>query len=109
MSTLTLTDLRQDIELITIDNKTKDLIIDLICCYEHIEGDPLGELIQSVKDLYTEQRLRARAYDMACYAESDVHFHVLIKPYINVFKILQKLFNCRKYQKHWNSYCDSLL
>lgn len=113
MTTLTLQDLRQDVNELVARNEIKELIIDLIDCYKYqIKTDPLGELIQSIEDLYNERRLKAMAYDMANIRASEISVKSvenLTRTYIVAFSKLQILFNSTKYQEHWNAYCDSLL
>lgn len=103
---------------------THDLLNEVIALKTHTTNDfivkdtaiqiikefyDLGQLIDSLEQLYTESRLQSMANDMANYYE----FELLVDTYetrmiaiTKAFKLLQKLVNQPKYQSYYKQWLN---
>jgi hypothetical protein len=86
------------------DEIVQDTAIQIIEFYQVTD---LGQLIDSLEQLYTESKLQSMANDMANY----YGFELLVNTYetrliaiIKAFKLLQKLVNQAKYQSYYKQW-----
>lgn len=88
----------------TNDHIVQDTAMQIIGFYQVTD---LGQLIDSLEQLYTESKLQSMANDMANYYDFEMvvdTYETRIIAITKAFKLLQKLVNQAKYQSYYKQW-----